>query len=201
MIAYIKGKLINKNPVSVTIETSSGLAFDLKIPVSTFEQLPGVGNPCQLYTHLHIAQDDIRLFGFHTPAERELFLILTSVSGIGPKIALSILSTMQISTFVRAIENGEEGLITRVPGLGKKSAQRLILELRGGFAALGDHFKAEDQILQGSVVDEVESALVTLGFNPKDIRRELALLPDDAKTMSSEQLIKETIKRLYQRTR
>lgn len=201
MIAYIKGKLITKNPVSVTIETSSGLAFDLKVPISTFEKLPAVGSSCQLFTHLHIAQDDIRLFGFHALAERELFLILTSVSGIGPKIALSILSTMPISTFVRAIENGEEGLITRVPGLGKKSAQRLIVELRGGFAALGDHFKAEDHILQGSVVDEVESALVTLGFNPKDIRRELALMPEEAKSMGSEQLIKETIKRLYQRSR
>jgi len=201
MISYIKGIIIQKTPVSVIMETPLGMAFYLKIPVSTFEKLPAIGNNCLLYTHLHIAQDDIRLFGFHDPGERELFLTLTNVSGIGPKIALSIISTMPIPTFVRAIEHGDEGIITRVPGIGKKSAQRLIVELRGSLSHLGEHFQMEDQILEGSVVDEVESALVTLGFNPKDIRKELVLLPEEAKTMTAEQLIKETIKRLYQRSR
>lgn len=201
MISYIKGILVHKTPVSAVLETPLGLAFDLKIPVSTFEKLPSTGSPCLLHTHLHITQDDVKLFGFHEPAERELFLALTSVSGIGSKIALSILSTMPIATFTRAIEHGEEGVITRVPGIGKKSAQRLIVELRGGLSHLSEHFRAEDQVLESSVVDEVESALVVLGFNPKDIRRELALMPKEAKAMAPEQLIKETIKRLYQRSR
>lgn len=201
MISYIKGILSHKTPVSVIVETPIGLAFELKISVSTYEKLPAVGNQCLLHTHLHISQDDIRLFGFHDTAERELFLILTNISGIGPKIALSILSTMPIPTFVRAIEHGEEAIITRVPGIGKKSAQRLIVELRGSLGHLGEHFKAEDQVLESNVVDEVESALVTLGFNPKDIRKELALMPEEARNMAPEQLIKETIKRLYQRTR
>lgn len=201
MISYITGILKHKTPVSAILETSMGIAFELKIPVSTFEMLPAIGNQCTLYSQLHLSQDDIRLFGFHDPAEKELFSVLTSVSGIGPKISLSILSTMPISTFVRAIEHGEEGILTRIPGIGKKSAQRMIVELRGRLGHLSEHFSAQDQILEINVIDEVESALVTLGFNAKEIRRELAMMPEEAKNMNEEQLIKETIKRLYQRSR
>lgn len=201
MIAYINGTLRHKTPVSAILETAMGIAFELKIPVSTYEKLPAPGSPCALFCQLHVSQDDIRLFGFHDSSEKELFIVLTTISGIGPKISLSILSTMPISTFVRAIEHGEEAILTRIPGIGKKSAQRLILELRGRLDHISEQFKAQDQILEINVIDEVESALLTLGFNPKDIRRELALMPEEAKSLSEEQLIKETIRRLYQRSR
>ncbi|NLK50614.1 MAG: Holliday junction branch migration protein RuvA [Candidatus Cloacimonetes bacterium] len=201
MISYISGVVAAKTPVSVVIETTSGVAFAMEIPVSTFENLPAVGQSCTLHTHLHYAQDDIRMFGFFDPAERQLFQILTSVSGIGPKTGLSILSTLPVPTFVRAIEHQEEGILTRIPGIGKKSAQRLILELGGKLSPMAEHFKSTDHVIERSVMEEVESALVTLGFNAKEIHKELALMPEEAKQMAPEALIKETIRRIYQRSK
>ncbi|MGI6199032.1 MAG: Holliday junction branch migration protein RuvA [Candidatus Cloacimonadaceae bacterium] len=201
MISYIRGKVIHKSPVKAVLENAAGMGFEINIPISTFERMPEVGAECVLHTILHVVQDDVRLFGFGDPMERELFLILNTVSGIGPKIALSIISTMPIPTFVRAIENAEEAVLTRVPGIGKKSAQRLIVELKGGLSRVSDHFGPGDHVLHEDVFAEVESALLTLGYNSKEIRKQLSLLPADAKEMSAEELIKETIKRLYQRNR
>lgn len=201
MISYIRGKVIHKTPVKAILESASGMGFEINIPISTFERMPALGDEYVLHTILHVVQDDIRLFGFDDPVEKELFLILNSVSGIGPKTALSIISTMPIPTFVRAIEHAEEAILTRVPGIGKKSAQRLIVELRGSLTRVSDHFGPSDQILHEDVFTEVENALLTLGFNPKEIRRQLSLLPEEAKEMNPEKVIKETIKRLYQGSR
>lgn len=201
MIHHIKGILNHKSPVSAVIETAMGLAFEVRIPISTYEKLPEMGQSCELITHLHIAQDDIRLFGFSTTQECDLFKLLTRISGIGPKIALSIISTLAIPTFVRAIERGEEALITKVPGIGKKSAQRLIIELKGNIAHLAESFAHQDRIVADDKFTEVESALVSLGFNARDISRELNLLPPEALQLAPELLIKETIKRLYQRSK
>ncbi len=115
MIQYIKGILSYKSPVMAIIETM-GIGWELKIPISSYEVLPAVGAECTLLSYLSISQDDVRLYGFATTAERELFQMLTKVSGIGPKIALSILSTLSIPSFMRAVESGEEALLTRVPG-------------------------------------------------------------------------------------
>ncbi|HHZ15594.1 MAG TPA: Holliday junction branch migration protein RuvA [Candidatus Cloacimonetes bacterium] len=199
MISYIRGKVIHKSPVKAILENAAGVAFEINIPISTFEKMPELGEECVLHTILHVVQDDVRLFGFSDPVEKELFLTLNTVSGIGPKIALSIISTMPIPTFVRAIENGEEAILTRVPGIGKKSAQRLIVELKGSLSRVSDHFGPEDHVLHEDVFAEVENALLTLGFNSKEIRRQLSLLPAEAREMNAEALIKETIKRLYQR--
>ncbi len=201
MINYLKGILVHKNPVEAIIETASGLAFEVRIPISTFEVLPEPGKPCQLFTHLHIGQDDVRLFGFATQPECALYKEVTKVSGVGPKIALSILSTLSIPVFVRAVERGEAGLLTKVPGIGQKSAQRLTLELKDRVSHLAEQFGPQDQTLPENAILEVESALESLGFNAKDVRRELALMPEAASSLSSELLIKEVIKRLYQRNK
>lgn len=199
MIQYVKGTLSYKSPVMAIIETM-GIGWELKIPVSTFEALPEVGQECTLLGYLHISQDDVRIYGFATTAERELFLHLTRISGIGPKIALSVLSTLSIPAFVRAVNSGEEGLLTRVPGIGKKSAQRLIMELKDKVPQLMEHI-GHDLSEIGDSVNEVESALVSLGFNLQQIHRELSLMGAQAKEFSTEELIKETIKRLYQRSK
>ncbi len=201
MIEYIRGTVIHKSPVELSIETAMGLAFSVRIPISTFEQLPDVGKECVLLTHLHIAQDDIRLFGFSDAAQRDLFRMLNRIGGIGPKIALSILSTLQVSAFVRAIEHGEEALITKVPGIGKKSAQRLIVELKGSLLHLTEHFGDKDQVLEKDIIVEVEEALLSLGFNAKDVARELSLLSPEARDQAPEMIVKETIRRIYQRSR
>lgn len=199
MIESIKGILLHKDPVNAVLETASGLSFELLIPISTFEILPAVGEACQLFTHLHISQDDVRLFGFASTGERELYRQLNRVSGIGPKSALSIISTMPISTFVKAVERDETAILTKIPGIGMKSAQRLIIELKGKLRHILDIAEPGGAQISGSKADEVENALQTLGFNAREVRQELSLMGEEAETLNAEQLIKEVIRRLYQR--
>lgn len=200
MIHYITGTLVAKSPVTAVIE-SFGIAWELNIALSTYEKLPLLGEKTLLYSLLQFSQDQVRLYGFGSLAEKELFQKLTSVSGIGPKIAISVISTLSLSSFVRSIRNGEEHILTKVPGLGKKSAQRLIVELKDKVADLADNLDEVDKRTMDKDSMEVESALIALGFNPKDIRRELSLLKAEEKDLTIEQTIKETIKRLYQRSK
>lgn len=200
MIEYIKGILTQKNPVIAVIETM-GIGWELKIPVSTYESLPPIDSECVLYCLLSLTQDDIRLHGFATIAERELFIQLTKVSGIGAKTAISILSTLSIPAFVRSIQSGEEGLLTRVPGIGKKSAQRLIVELGDKVHKLMDYVDDAQYTRVQAPLQEVESALMALGFNAALIQRELKLLGPQELEYPEEKLIKEVIKRLYQRAK
>lgn len=199
MIQYLKGDLTYKSPVMAIIETM-GIGWEIKIPISTYEQLPDLGKATILLTYLHISQDDMRIFGFASQAERDVFQMLTRISGIGPKIALSILSTLSISAFVRAINMGEEGLLTRVPGIGKKSAQRLIVELRDAVHKLAEHISPA-QSQAADINTEVEDALISLGFNSTQIRKELSLMGSEVQSYTPEALIKEIIKRIYQRSR
>lgn len=201
MINYISGKLIHKSPVKVVLETAMGLAFELHIPISTYETLPETGAACKLFTHLHLAQDDVRLFGFATPAECELYQQLNRISGVGPKSALSIISTLSIPSLVKAVEREESALLTKVPGIGLKSAQRLIIELKGKLRHLLDYYEPDYQAVGESTITEVENALQSLGFNARDVRRELSLLNEETAKLNSEQLIKEIIRRLYQRSK
>jgi Holliday junction DNA helicase RuvA len=198
MIHYLKGQLKYKSPMLAVIETA-GIGWELKIPVSTFEVLPDVDSEYSLYAYLAISQDDVRIYGFATIAERELFQILTRVSGIGPKIAISVLSTLSVSAFVKSVRSGEEGLLTRVPGIGKKSAQRLIMELKDRVHVLMDY--VDDSAHCDNASLEVENALMALGFNVALIQRELKMLSDEDQKMPTEQLIKEVIKRPYQRAK
>ncbi|HNQ39869.1 MAG TPA: Holliday junction branch migration protein RuvA [Candidatus Cloacimonas sp.] len=199
MIQYISGTLTFKTPVMAIIETI-GIGWELKIPISTYEQLPTIGKPCKLLTYLHISNEDVRIFGFATEAERELFVMLNRVSGIGPKIAISILSTLSIPTFIKAVNSGEEVLLTRVPGIGKKSAQRLIVELKDDVHKLLSHIDQKELHI-GDIGSEIESALLSLGFNLQQIRKELALMDDSMRKLNTEELIKEIIKRIYQRNK
>ena len=200
MIHHISGTVSEKSPVSVVLETA-GIGFDIKIPLSTYEVLPNIGVIYSLFTYLHNTQDDIKLFGFSTRAERELFMMLIGVSGVGPKIALSILSTLTIASFAKAIQRSDELTISKVPGLGKKSAQRLIVELKDKVLHLIDHIDSKDDQIGDQRLIEAESALQSLGFNIKDIRRELNILPEDILCLPTERIIKETIKRIYQKSK
>jgi Holliday junction DNA helicase RuvA len=200
MIHYINGILKHKSPVAAIIDIH-GMGIELRIPVSTYESLPKPEERCVLYAELSISQDDLRLYGFATLAERELFNRLVKISGIGPKIAISILSTLSIPAFVKSIRSSEEGLLTRVPGIGKKSAQRLIIELKDKIHTILDYVDEGQEMSAEGHLQEVETALLALGFNASAITRELRLLNDDDISLASEHLIKEIIKRLYQRAK
>jgi len=198
MIQYLKGTLTYKSPMLAVIETG-GIGWEIKIPVSTYEVLPAVNSDYSLYTYLSISQDDVRIYGFATEAERVLFQILTKISGIGPKIAISVLSTLTVSAFVKSVRSGEEAMLTRVPGIGKKSAQRMIVELKDRIHTLMDY--VGDVEHSDSALTEVENALLALGFNTALIQRELKLMTEEDMALPTEQLIKEVIKRLYQRAK
>src|SRR5574342_491050 len=129
MIARISGSLLEKSPTRVLVEVS-GIGYEILIPLSTFDKLGALGENASLYTHLHVREDALQLFGFATAAEKQLFQYLLSVTGIGPKVAQSILSGCSVETFCRYIAQNEIAALTSIPGIGKKTAERLVLELR-----------------------------------------------------------------------
>lgn len=157
MIGYIQGQLITKTPTWIVVETQ-GLGWHIHIPVSTYEVIGQEGEKIKIFTHLHVRDDGIQLFGFATEREKELFLLLISVSGIGPKLAQSILSGISVEDFERAIQNQEIETLLRVPGIGKKTAERLILELRGKIS------KPVEVGARVSLQEESVLALVSLGY-------------------------------------
>src|SRR5579885_3407656 len=129
MIAHLRGKLIARHPNEVIVETS-GVGYDVTISVPTFSELPALGSEVSLHIHTHVREDQIALYGFLRPEEKQLFEKLITVSGIGPKLAITILSGMATDEMKGAIRGNDVAKLTRIPGIGKKTAERMVLELR-----------------------------------------------------------------------
>ena len=169
MIALLRGKLLEKHPNQAIVD-AGGVGYDVVIPVSTFSALPETGSEVKLRIHTHVREDALALFGFLTPEEKSIFEKLISVSGIGPSLAIKVLSGMAVSGLVPAIRNGQVELLVRIPGVGKKTAERIVLELKDkleGVAAGEAPGAAEKPAAAAlSVVDQdVLSALLNLGCN------------------------------------
>ena len=168
MIAHLRGVLLEKHPNLVVVDTG-GVGYELTIPVSTFTSLPDAGGEVRLRVHTHVREDAISLFGFNTREEKTLFEKLISVSGIGPKLAVTILSGLAASDLVTAIRNGDVQQLVRIPGIGKKTAERMVLELReklepvSGSAAAGGGRPAKAAF--SSDEEDVISALLNIGAN------------------------------------
>src|SRR5438045_4109908 len=135
MIAHLRGKLLSKHPNQAIVE-SSGVGYDVTITVPTFSELSQVGSEIALHIHTHVREDAIALYGFLRPEEKNLFEKLITVSGIGPKLAITILSGMAADEMVGAIRGGDVARLTRIPGIGKKTAERMVLELRDKLPAV-----------------------------------------------------------------
>ena len=133
MIGRLSGKLLAKQPPQILIDVA-GVGYEVDVPMSTFCKLPAEGESVTLLTHFVVREDALLLYGFATPAEREAFRALIRISGVGPRIALALLSGLTVDQLAQAVESGEAGLLTRVPGIGKKTAERLLLELKGKLA-------------------------------------------------------------------
>ncbi len=129
MIAYLNGKLAEKKPTEAVIDVQ-GVGYDVLIPTSTYEKLPAIGEQVKLYTYQHVREDALQLFGFVSRAERSVFEVMLGVSGIGPKLALAALSAMQPAELRDKIVGGDVAFLTRIPGVGKKVAERMVVELR-----------------------------------------------------------------------
>ena len=162
MIAHLRGTLLAKHPNQAIVETA-GVGYDVTISVPTFSDLPGVGGVVALHIHTHVREDVMALYGFLRPAEKALFEKLITVSGIGPKLAITILSGMAADAMVNAIRGNDIARLTRIPGIGKKTAERMVLELRDKLPVVQ---AGEDPAAPPlhPVEEDVLSALVNLGY-------------------------------------
>jgi Holliday junction DNA helicase RuvA len=166
MITTISGKLTEKKPTSLTVEVS-GIGYALNVPLSTYDKVGTVGESVRLYTHLRVRDDAMELYGFATPEERSLFLLLMSVTGIGPKAALNILSSSRPAALHEAITGGDEDLLRSIPGIGKKMAGRLIVELREKLPLIplpGVEPKPPGTGAGAKVFEDAVGALTSLGY-------------------------------------
>jgi Holliday junction DNA helicase RuvA len=166
MIAFLRGKLLEKHPNQVIIDTS-GVGYDVVIPISTYSALPDIGVEVQLRIHTHVREDALALFGFFTADEKTLFEKLISVSGIGPALAIKVLSGLAAPAIIDAIRGGDVAQLVRIPGVGKKTAERMVLELKEKLEGLGGGavpaVSARAEPVLSDIEQDVLSALVNLG--------------------------------------
>ena len=175
MIGRLHGKLLEKNPPQILIDVS-GVGYEVDFPMSTFCNLPEVGGELTLHTHFVVREDAQLLYGFATLAERAVFRALIKISGVGPKIALALLSGITVDQLKDAVDRGETGLLTKVPGIGKKTAERLVLELKDKLAGTG---AATAAVPTSGARADVAAALIALGYSEREAAAATKKLPED----------------------
>lgn len=168
MIAHIAGKLLHKQPNSVIVDVG-GVGYELTVPLSTFYEMGEPGSDVALRAYTYVREDALQLFGFRTDLEKQLFLLLTSVSGVGPKLAITLLSGMSASDLIRALRDNDLARLTGIPGVGKKTGERLVVELRDKVAKLTIETASgaapiATNLSASAISDDVISALVNLGY-------------------------------------
>jgi Holliday junction DNA helicase RuvA len=192
MIGFLRGKLVAKQPPQLLIEVN-GVGYEVDAPMTTFYDLPETGAEIILHTHLVVREDAHILFGFAKLSDRALFRSLIKISGVGPRMALGILSGMSADAFVRCIQDNDSAALTRVPGVGKKTAERLVVELRDrlgkGDAGGVDFTNAAAK--PANAVEEAVSALITLGYKPPDASRMVRGI--ESKDLGVEEIIRRAL--------
>ncbi len=166
MIAHIRGQILSKAPNAVVLDCG-GVGYELAISVATYTELRDIGAEARLHVHTHVREDALQLFGFAEPAEKRLFEKLLTISGIGPKLAITVLSGISAERLVGAIRGGDHATLTKIPGIGKKTAERVVLELKDkldDMAGVAMTSAGEVVVSLGVVADDVLSALVNLGY-------------------------------------
>lgn len=191
MIAHLRGKLLVKHPNQAVVETG-GVGYDVTISVPTFSDLPAVGTEVALHIHTHVREDVIALYGFLRPSEKLLFEKLITVSGIGPKLAITILSGMAADEMVGAIRGNDVARLTRIPGIGKKTAERLVLELRDKLPEVSPAAVSAAPSLNATEED-VLSALVNLGYQRSAAEKALAIAGRTTQNKSFESMFREAL--------
>ena len=171
MINYLVGEIVLKSENLVVLEVN-GIGYELNVSMFTLDNLPQTGSVSRVFTYMHVREDEISLFGFSSIDEKNVFLKLISVSGIGPKVALAILSGIKLSDLMVAIKTGDVKLLSTVKGLGKKTAERIVLELKDKISVVGfDSEVAGENIANESIIDEATEALIALGVNKNEAYR------------------------------
>lgn len=194
MIGFLHGVLRDKQPPALLIEVQ-GVGYEVEAPMTTFYDLPAVGEPVRLYTHLAVREDAHTLYGFSKLSDRTLFRTLIKVNGVGAKMALTILSGMEASLFAGCVQAGDTAALVKLPGVGKKTAERLVVEMRdrladwdttGAAALAGSGKSPQADVL--NPVEEAVSALVALGYKPADASRMVRGV--DAGDLATEEIIR-----------
>ena len=202
MIGLLRGVILEKQAPDLLIDVA-GVGYEVQLPLTSFYKLPEVGKEAVIYTHFVVREDAQLLYGFHTSTERALFRQLIKANGIGPKLALTILSGLSAQQFVRCVQHDDISTLVKLPGVGKKTAERLVVEMKDrlkGWGA-GDLFTpftdaaatdSSPQLAQSSAEEEAVSALLALGYKPTQASKVVSQVMKE--NMSSEQLIREALK-------
>ncbi|WP_022963415.1 Holliday junction branch migration protein RuvA [Halopseudomonas pelagia] len=198
MIGRLKGILLEKQPPHILLDVQ-GVGYELDAPMSTFYKLPTLGETVTLHTHMVVREDAQLLYAFAEKRERELFRELIRLNGVGPKLALALMSGLEVDELIRAVQAQDTSALVRVPGVGKKTAERLLIELRDRFKAwetLPGSFKplaaAAASTAPASQSADAVSALISLGYKPQEASRAIAAVEEDG--LSSEELIRRALK-------
>lgn len=200
MIGRIRGVLIEKSPARALVECS-GLGYEVDIPFTTFFHLPESGEELTLHTHFAVREDAQSLYGFVARLDRDLFRLLIKVNGVGPKLALAILSGLDANQFIQCVEARDINSLVKLPGVGKKTAERLLIEMADRIGQLEGQFSlTTDTSTQGvavpppadTAVEEAESALIALGYKPQEASKVVSKVAEEG--MSREDLIRQALK-------
>ncbi|MFC0308182.1 Holliday junction branch migration protein RuvA [Gallibacterium trehalosifermentans] len=202
MIGHLRGILLEKAPPEILLDVN-GVGYELLLPMTSFYHLPEVNQEVSLYTHLVVREDAHLLFGFYQKQDRTLFRELIKTNGVGPKLALAILSAMSVTEFSYAIEHEELSKLVKIPGVGKKTAERLLVELKGKFKQyrnedffveqkVGSHSPEPTFATTTSPAEDAISALIALGYKPADAEKMVKRVAQPE--LNSEQLIREALK-------
>jgi Holliday junction DNA helicase RuvA len=189
VIGHLRGRLVRKAPPALILDVN-GVGYELEAPMSTFYKLPELGSEVELHTHLVVREDAHLLYAFATEDERRLFRDLLRVTGIGPKIGLALLSGIDVDTFMRCVEAEDADALTRITGIGRKTAERLLVEMRDRIRALGQLPSASPKA-GGSARTEAYAALVALGYRPVEVNRLLQGVEDEE--AGTEELIRRAL--------
>src|SRR5260370_2952730 len=205
MIAYLSGTLLSKQATSAIVDVG-GVGYEVAIPLSTFYELGDAGSPLQLRIYTHVREDAIQLFGFKTARERELFLQLISVNGVGPKLGITLLSGMSADEMVASIRTNNLSRLVSIPGVGRKTAERLVVELRDKIAALSspaleEEFAAKTasgaaESSADSVRNDALSALVNLGYQKAGAEKAVKTAIDEGGELSVESILRRSFRSL-----
>lgn len=196
MIGYLKGTLLDKRPPTLVLDVH-GVGYELDAPMTTFYDLPATGESVTVYTHMVVREDAQLLFAFSDLSQRDVFRSLLKVSGVGPRVALAVLSTLSTRDFFDAVTDNDVSRLTRVPGIGRKTAERLIVEMRDRvLKQLEKHGDAVAPAVQrrDNPVEDAVGALMALGYKPMEASR--AIRDIDSEGLSSEDLIRQALRQL-----
>lgn len=196
MIGQLRGTLAEKQPPHVLLDVN-GVGYELEVPMTTLYRLPAVGESLLLHTHLVVREDAQLLYGFSEKRERELFRELIRLNGVGPKLALALMSGLEVDELVRCVQAQDASVLVKVPGVGKKTAERLLIELKDRFKAW-ETVPVMAQLVTNSVPaansadSDAVSALIALGYKPQEASRAVAAFKEDG--LSTEELIRAALK-------